>query len=459
MKNPLCSLFHFENIFSQRLLSLLLLLSLCMSSLHAQDDEVNYKYEGDGHLVRCNVGYVNDDGVLYCLRAYQRQGTNYIPVLGFSFSEMDLDKLKPYHKKLEEAPDQRLEISIKITLTNGEIISSQECTYSNTSFSLLEDLIISFSELKSNRKNIKKDTREHISYIATQLSTYDIKSIEALGQKHNFYKVKTAKIYKKLFDVLASKTKLVWYPSKSSTSNSNTQNSTSSNSYNSPVNEFPLTIEGSTSYVANIAVSGTGEAGIAYAVRTKTGKLVSNAGLSKFTATTDVNWARIIHTSDAGFLLVVDPNNSGSARSAIVTVSLDGHSTQMIVTQTSSPITIKNVWTEFDQWRNTQKGMVIHTSFSVNGVRGQQGNISAYFRFQNGNKLQDYNSNYGTVDGQVSTWSTFVPAYDATDFNDFQLFIPYAELHTQGVVNLMYCVTVTISGQSQSSNYYNFTVR
>ena len=78
------------------------------------------------------------------------------------------------------------------------------------------------------------------------------------------------------------------------------------------------------------------------------------------------------------------------------------------------------------------KGMKIHAKFNVNNMLNKQGLIQAYFSFQNGNALNDYNGLYRAPNGQVSVWGNFTPNYTNCIFNDYVLFMPYTELHCAG---------------------------
>lgn len=90
---------------------------------------------------------------------------------------------------------------------------------------------------------------------------------------------------------------------------------------------------------------------------------------------------------------------------------------------------VENVWVDYDQWQNGKKGMLIHVKFTVDGMRGREGKCVAYFKYEGGDFLKDYNNDYGTTGGQVCCPDSFTPNYDSTRFSDFRLFMPYDELH------------------------------
>ena len=95
----------------------------------------------------------------------------------------------------------------------------------------------------------------------------------------------------------------------------------------------------------------------------------------------------------------------------------------------SASATIDNIRTEFDVFENNMKGVKIHIKFSIAGMQNKQGSCSAWFYFSDGTILKDFNNNYQTVNGQVSTYDFFTPRYQSSTFEDFVLFIPYEELH------------------------------
>lgn len=90
---------------------------------------------------------------------------------------------------------------------------------------------------------------------------------------------------------------------------------------------------------------------------------------------------------------------------------------------------MENVWVDYDQWQNGKKGMLIHVKFTVDGMKGREGKCVAYFKYEGGDFLKDYNNDYGTTGGQVCCPDSFTPNYDSTRFSDFRLFMPYDELH------------------------------
>lgn len=100
---------------------------------------------------------------------------------------------------------------------------------------------------------------------------------------------------------------------------------------------------------------------------------------------------------------------------------------------------IEKIWVDYDQYKNGKKGMLIHVKFTIDGMKGNDGMCALYFKYKNGDFLKDYNNSYNSSDGCVSCGATFTPGYDSTVYNDYQLFMPYEELHmSSGKSNLAF---------------------
>lgn len=87
------------------------------------------------------------------------------------------------------------------------------------------------------------------------------------------------------------------------------------------------------------------------------------------------------------------------------------------------------VWLEFNVQAKNEKGMYIHTDINVINSEYYNCRLIAWFFFGNGVRLEDKNDRYNTTDGQVCTYTDFVPQYENTRFQDLAFFIPYTEFH------------------------------
>lgn len=121
---------------------------------------------------------------------------------------------------------------------------------------------------------------------------------------------------------------------------------------------------------------------------------------------------------------------------------------------------IQQVWTDHNVFEGGQKGMRIHAKFTVDNYKGINCRMTAYFYFENGDKLKDNNGSYKTDDGQVSVGKDFNPTYVNAIYNDYTVFLPYDELHLgTGKFSLKYQVKLYRQGGEffASSEYQTFT--
>ena len=89
----------------------------------------------------------------------------------------------------------------------------------------------------------------------------------------------------------------------------------------------------------------------------------------------------------------------------------------------------RKLWVDFGVYEGIQKGMLIHMQFNIKNLKEKPCRAVAWFYFDSGLPLLDYNGRFNTSDGKVSVGLDFSPQYDSSDFHDFTLFMPYDELH------------------------------
>lgn len=100
---------------------------------------------------------------------------------------------------------------------------------------------------------------------------------------------------------------------------------------------------------------------------------------------------------------------------------------------------VEEIWKEFDVVQDGRLGMRIHVWFSLAGRRGQACHLAMLYSFVDGQPLKDFNQAYRTAQGDVCVGRGFTPNGDDQRFEDFQLFMPYDELHlTTGRHDLSY---------------------
>jgi|GEM_PF-1948026 len=90
---------------------------------------------------------------------------------------------------------------------------------------------------------------------------------------------------------------------------------------------------------------------------------------------------------------------------------------------------IHRVWLEQNAPSAGQEGLRIHVAFDAKHLVGAQLTVAAGFTDANGNDLQDADGKFRFDDGTVGVTALASASSDDTRFDDFVLFIPYAQLH------------------------------
>jgi hypothetical protein len=111
-------------------------------------------------------------------------------------------------------------------------------------------------------------------------------------------------------------------------------------------------------------------------------------------------------------------------------------------------------------YRRGAKGMLIHINIETYNLLEAKCKLTAYFSFDGGQALNDYNDNYCTTDGKVAISIDLKPNYQDAIFSDVTLFMPYDELHLANGVHNLYFELQLISNNRlvHWSNPVYFTV-
>lgn len=96
---------------------------------------------------------------------------------------------------------------------------------------------------------------------------------------------------------------------------------------------------------------------------------------------------------------------------------------------TAANATFKKIWLEHNVIQNGEKGMTVHVSFDISGMKGQKCQAIAYFDNPKGTGVKDRNGRYCTTGGNVCSSTHFTPGYPNTTYSDLSIFIPNSELH------------------------------
>ena len=178
------------------------------------------------------------------------------------------------------------------------------------------------------------------------------------------------------------------------------------------------------------------------------------------------SWVNITEKTKSSFKIVCDANTSTSSRSDYMKIIAGDKEVRINIVQGGRPqgVKINSVWHEEKiEWLN--KGMKIHVSFDAYGLKGHTLQVAAFFNWANGAKIFDYDGLYRATDGQVCVWGNGSATYDTSSWSDFDLFIPFMQLHmNRGQWNLKYQIQIfdKTTGQCLAQSefidfqYYNF---
>jgi hypothetical protein len=139
-------------------------------------------------------------------------------------------------------------------------------------------------------------------------------------------------------------------------------------------------------------------------------------------------------TNSGTFTITCDENNTAESRTDwFKVITDDDKEVKVYVKQDANPNVIsgeiEKVWVEHNVMNFLQKGMNIHIKFSCNNLYNERCSACAFFYFQNGNPIKDYNYLYRTSDGNVYAETSFKPNYTNCSYSDLVIFMPYTELH------------------------------
>ena len=97
----------------------------------------------------------------------------------------------------------------------------------------------------------------------------------------------------------------------------------------------------------------------------------------------------------------------------------------------SATVTIKKGRVSHNDVRSGVKGLTLHHEVKTTGLKGEQLEVSCYFRYDDaaGKPLLDSNGKFNTPSGKVSVSSRETVKFAESNFKDFQHFMPYNELH------------------------------
>jgi hypothetical protein len=87
----------------------------------------------------------------------------------------------------------------------------------------------------------------------------------------------------------------------------------------------------------------------------------------------------------------------------------------------------KSCWLDYNVTEGGRKGMRIHVSFEVTGLKGVDAKVVA--RVQNEKEeFLTSNSSYSNSEGELETSYSIKPGYPTTEYEDADMFLPYSEI-------------------------------
>lgn len=92
-------------------------------------------------------------------------------------------------------------------------------------------------------------------------------------------------------------------------------------------------------------------------------------------------------------------------------------------------VTFDRVWVDYNVTEKNRKGMRIHVKFSVKNLKDVKSYVAVYFQKKDGTNLKTSDPDFRSENGNLALFYSIKPAYEETDYNDVQLFMPYDELN------------------------------
>lgn len=195
----------------------------------------------------------------------------------------------------------------------------------------------------------------------------------------------------------------------------------------------------------------------------------SAGGSRTITVNSSSSWRIGTKTYDWGHLstngntitLRVDANTTTSSRTDYFTVKAGNLERRINISQSggtassSKDATIKSVSVSNNADVDGEKGLSVNVSFNISGMKGHSGKVSCYFYDTSGNALIDTNDSYGTTGNPscVAVSRSINPGYDNTVYTDFDVKIPYKELHLSSTYSRTLRVDVIIWDYSSGGGH------
>lgn len=94
--------------------------------------------------------------------------------------------------------------------------------------------------------------------------------------------------------------------------------------------------------------------------------------------------------------------------------------------------TFQRMWIDYGVTDAGRTGMRIHADFKVYNMKGVDGYLALHFQERDGTPLPDTNGKFSDGNDTVAAYGDIKPGYQTTVYEDFDVFMPYAELDLGG---------------------------
>lgn len=103
---------------------------------------------------------------------------------------------------------------------------------------------------------------------------------------------------------------------------------------------------------------------------------------------------------------------------------------QPTISKPEPKATFDKIWIDYDITEEGLKGMRIHLKFTTYEMKDMDAYVAVYFLYNDeiGGTVKDKNQQFNSTAGDAAIYKSIKPAYDAADYKDLQLFMPYSEL-------------------------------
>ncbi len=100
--------------------------------------------------------------------------------------------------------------------------------------------------------------------------------------------------------------------------------------------------------------------------------------------------------------------------------------------------TVNKTWLELNVTKNGEKGVIVHTDFTIKGCKGKSAAIFIYCAM-NGDWIKGTEQKYTNSSGTLCIRRSFTPSFDSSNYSDYDIFIPYKAFAFSKGTNVYTC--------------------